>query len=353
MKCASRLLVICALISLGVGSYFLYLAFSSQRSSYNIQNLSDKELQAMIVRARKLYEDKFRRIEPYINKRFGINFWQEQQNYQAQMEQLVFKMSLIEEIAEPQEKEQRFHMLEKEYENSGLINYLQAWLYLQNEIEKDHLFVGEYLAMLEEIVGAVIQKDALFRYVVSSREFQDEHGIILTKVVWQISASRSVPVDTQPLNLHSVFANKAKTPVLIRITPSAFYSLAFLRSLLIHELNHVCMFRDTVFSDLERFSGKAIASAQGAFTHYFKILNPNAPSYQYYLVHEYYGLKTQLMFDDIVPASPFYKLDEKNKKNIEQMFVWVSSQLNEKNKKFVEANPDPLVFKLISSTNLK
>jgi hypothetical protein len=347
MKCVFRLLLICVLISFGLVNYSLYPAPSSKKSLFKTQNLSDKELQVTITKAKKLYENKFREVQPYINKLFGINFLEYKQNYQAQIEQLTSKISLIEEIPDSQEKERLFRMLKKEYEDKELFRYLEVHLYLQNEIAKDHLFAGKYLAELERIVEEVIQKDNLFRYVFNSKEFQNRNGLILTRVVWQISASRNVSMDTQPLNLHAVFADKSKTPVLIRITPLAFHSLAFLRSLLIHELNHAYMFRDPIFSNVERFSGEAIAPAKGKFTHYFKILNPTSPSYQYYLIHEYYGLKAQLMFDGIVEEEPFYKLDEKNKKNIEEMLTWVYSQLNVRNKKFVESNPTPSVFNLI------
>lgn len=323
---------------------FLLITLNSQAE---IQNPTDQELSYMIKEANVLYNSKYQVVEQEVSKLFGIDISEYKRTHQSQIDQLNLKMSLIEKIEDPEEEKKHFRILEKEYENSDLFQYLEAYYYLQNDMEKDHLFVGKYLTILEKLTDLVIKKDPIFQYAFLSKEYQKDQGLILTRVVWQIAISRNVCIATQPLNLHSVFANKTKIPMLIRITPTAFYSLSYLRSLLVHELNHVYMYRDPILSDTKRFGGKAIARAKGKFTHYFKSMNPVNPSYQYHLIHEYYSLKSQLMFDEVVGEDPFYRLDEGNRKNIEQMLSWTYSQLNKDNKEFVKANPIPPVFNLI------
>jgi len=323
---------------------FLLVTLNSQAA---IQNPTDQELSSMIDEAKGLYGSKYQVVKGQVSELFGIDISEYKRAHQSEINQLNLKISLIEKIEDSKERERRLQMLEKEYEDSDLFQYLEAYYYLQNEMAKDHLFVGRYLSTLEKLTELLIQKDPIFQYAFLSKEARARQGLILTRVVWQIGIAHNVCIVTEPLNLHSVFANKAKIPMLIRITPFAFHSLAYIRSLLLHELNHVYMYRDPVFSDAKRFGGKAIARAKGRFTHYFKSLNPISPSYQYHLIHEYYSFKSQLMFDEIIEDDPFYRLDPTNRKNIKQMFDWTYSQLNKANKKFVDANPIPPVFKLI------
>ena len=325
------------------------LIFSSLASAINFPAniLTDEQLQAKIELARQVYEAKYQTLEEEVSRLFNINFAEYKKNYEEQMNQLNFKTSIIEKLQDQAEKERQLHQLEKEYRDSELFRYLEADRYLQNEMQKDHLFVGRYLSLLEEVVSAVIAKDPILSYAFHSRESENRLGLILTKVVWESGTFHDVSAVTKPLNLHSVFADKTKIPMLIDITPLAFPSLAFLRSIIIHELNHVYMYKDPVFSDVRRFAGAAVAPANGPFSHYFKSMNPFNPSYQYYLIHEYYSFKTQLIFDDLAGNTPFFRLDDANRENIKQMLKWSYDQLNEENKQFIERHPDPPILKLI------
>ena len=168
------------IFSLAVGLFicFLYCAYASINSSTKVQNPTDEQLRSMIEEAKKLYRSKYRAIERQVNELFGINFLEYKQNFHSQIEQVNLKMSLIEKIQDPKEKEQRNSKLGKEYGNSDLFQYFQAYYYLQNELVKDHVFVGKYLSMLEEVVELVIQKDPLFHYVFLSKGYRAKQGEI-------------------------------------------------------------------------------------------------------------------------------------------------------------------------------
>jgi hypothetical protein len=330
-------------------SMCLLLPFTSLEAGTEKRNTTDEELVSKIQEAKHLYGQKYREVEKKAGVMFKIDFGNQRTNLEGQMHQLDLKLSMIKNIQDPEEQALRLRQLEEEYADSDLLPAMQAYHYVQNEMEKDHRFVGQYLAMLEEIVDVVIQKDPMFRYMFHSDEFERDQGLILTRVVWKAGVDVNVSAVTKPLNLHSVFADKVKIPMLITITPIAFHSLAFLRSILLHEVNHAYMFRDIVFSDVNRFSGGAIEPAKGNFTHYFKMMNPVSPSYQYHLIHEYYSLKAQLLFDDFMVGDAIYKLDKGSKENIKQIMQWSYSQLNEKNKAFTDTNDTPPVFDTILS----
>ena len=103
------------------------------------------------------------------------------------------------------------------------------------------------------------------------------------------------------------------------------------------------MFKDPLFLNVHSFEGNATQAAQGSFSHYFMQLNPTNPSYQFYLIHEYYSFKAQILFDDkMAPAG--LKLDPANKEYFQKNMEWTHSQLSAKNKEFVQQHPDPSIL---------
>lgn len=220
----------------------------------------------------------------------------------------------------------------------------EAWQYHkthhgQNNLEKDHGFIGAMLEKFETILDRLISEDPFFRALIKSPEYQNQWGLILTRVVWQSELGRDISGETVQLKNYSPFADPSKAPMLIKLTPLAFTSLPFLRSILLHELNHVCFFKDPRFSDPRRFQGAALQSSKGVMRHYFSRLDPRDPSYQFYLIHEYYSFKSQLLFDE--QMEPIFRLDPLSKARFEKMMEWTYAQMNAPNQKFVKLNPLP------------
>ena len=318
-------------------------------ASVRAENLpSDEEIQKKIEDAQAFYQAKYRVIEDQVNQMFGINFSELKKQYEVKMNEINMKMSIIEKIDNPIEKDIKTKELQNEYQDPELYKYIEANSFYENEIEKDHMFVGELLDRLEKILETVVQKDPIFKYAYYSGEFKSHYGLVLKRVVWSSTTLQNVSAETSPINVHSVFGDKTKIPALIKYTPIAFFNLAFLRSIVIHELNHACFYKDPGFSDVTQFSGGATEKAEGNATHYFKSLNPYNPTYQYHLIHEYYSFKTQLIFDSLAENTPYFRLDAANKQNTENMLNWTYSQFNDSNKKFVADHPDPPIMKIIN-----
>ena len=321
--------------------------FSTVDSAYaGAADINDEGLAKKIADTQAYYQTKYKSAAEEVNKTFGIDFYAMKAEFDATMNQYGMKQSLIDKIEDPIEKNLKMKELEQEYQDPRLYQYIEAYYYFENEVEKDHEFVGELLTRLENILELATQKDACFRYLFNSPEFRKEFGLCVKRVVWGGNTSlQSVSAETTPLNVHSVFGDKTKLPILIKFTPLAFTSLPFLRSIMIHELNHVCFYKDPQFSDVTKFSGGATQKAEGEHTHYFKTLNPFNPTYQYHLIHEYYSFKTQLIFNKRVPDSPLFKLDDANLKNTQGMLDWSYSQLSDSNKQFVKEHPDPPIMR--------
>ncbi len=286
-------------------------------------SVADEDL---IQTAHRAYDQKVRSLEKEVNALFQIDFTEASKTYGPEMRALETKISVAAKLDDPAIRRQRIQQIQNEYRNSELDRYLQAFYYLQNELEKDHRFVGEYLSLLEEALDKLIREDPFFSTIFLSQKFKDKNGLILKRVAWQPSRLYNVSAETSPLKIHSLFADTSRTPILIKLTPAAFSSPAFLRSILIHEINHALLYKDPLLSKAEILAG------------------PVSPSYQYYLLHEYYGLKAQILWDD-EPRNTNWKLDEANRENIGKMLEWTYAQLSEKNKKFVTQNPNPPIMR--------
>lgn len=311
------------------------------------ESVTDEDIDQKIKFALSRYQTKFVELEDEVNRHFDINFGELRSEFETAMVQVRNKMALIEHIKEPHAREPKLRALQDEYADERLYQFIDAYYYFANELEKDHAFVGDFLSMLEEILEMVIERDPLFKYAFNSREFQSRYGLILKRVVWKPGILKNASAETIPINVHSVFADKARIPVLMKLTPAAFSSSAFLRSILIHELSHVYFYKLPKYSDVKKFEGVAKEPESDSFVHYFKQLNPREPTFQYHLIQEYYGFKAQLLYHNRAPLSRYHQLDEDNLKSTKSMLHWTYSELSKKNKAFVKANPEPPVSVLI------
>lgn len=326
----------------------LTFPFFRKAHAGSFPEITDEQIDAKLHEAGQIFQVKYRQIENGVNARFKIRYSKLMKEYEAAAQEFNQKFSFLSQIPDPLERGRKIELLKKQYQNRGLQRYIEAYYYFQNELEEDHLFMGKLLENLEEILNLVLQKDPVFRETFFSEKFQEHYGLLLKRVVWSSQMLKDVSSETVPLNVHSVFGNKSKIPILVKITPQAFNSLAFLRSILVHELNHFYLFKDPKFADATPFEGAALKAAEGPFSHYFTSLNPADPSYQYHLIHEFYSLKSQLLFDQRVPANYYFRLDSGNKERVENMFAWTYQQLNIPNQNFVKNHPDPPVLPLIN-----
>jgi hypothetical protein len=161
--------------------------------------------------------------------------------------------------------------------------------------------------------------------------------------VWELSGSKSS--SAQPVTTYAVFADRVHTPFLIKVSPPAFSSLSFLRSIVIHELNHVLLYREPMFEGLDRPSSLDASQptklSSSKYSLFFNLQYGGTSEYQYHLVHEYYAFKTQLLYDDLAPNTPYYHLMPADRTHIEHLYEWSLGQLSEEYKAFVKEYPDP------------
>jgi len=214
---------------------------------------------------------------------------------------------------------------------------------LENELERNHLLRAKSLQAYEEILDEIISTDPIFAYFFNSSEYRATGGLLLTRVVWELSGSKSS--SAHPLATYTVFADRARTPFLIKVSPAAFSSLSFLRSIVLHELNHVLLYRDPLFAGLDRPSSleenQPTRLSSSKYSLFFNLQYGGTTDYQYHLVHEYYAFKTQLLYDDLAPHNPYYRLMPSDRTHIEHLYEWALGQLSGQYKAFVEAHPDP------------
>lgn len=225
--------------------------------------------------------------------------------------------------------------------------YVEARLVLENELERDHLLKARCLDAYEKILEDLIRSDPLLTHFFDSPEYRQHHGLLLKRVVWEISQAEAA--STKALDAYTVFSDRRQTPFLIKVGPTAFTSLSYLRSILVHELNHVLIYKEprfeSLFAELERFSSKGENVPQrtppGIYGLFFNLRYGRTPVYQYYLLHEYYSFRAQLLYDETAPDDPHRRLSSEDRRQIERLADWAYGELNARNKEFVKKNPYP------------
>ncbi len=324
----------------------LLVAIDTGPSEAKPQSGSDA-IQREIDQAQAFYRQKREQVEAQVNAQLGVDYAELYGVFQAKMRELKMKESMISRSPDAAERKTLRAVLRGEYQDPKLYKFLEAHSAFENEIENDHQFLGEYLSRLNSILENLIEQDPLLQYAFESSEFRQQYGTVLRRVVWRATQLKGVSAETVPLNVHSMFANKAKIPILIRLTPAAFSSLSYLRSTLLHELEHAIFYKDRRFSDAKQFAGGATQPADGPFAHYFTSLDPVDPTYQYHLIQEYYSFKAQVLFQEKVGERRHYALKASDRARITSMLEWTQSQLNAKNASFIAAHPTPPVVPLI------
>jgi hypothetical protein len=131
------------------------------------------------------------------------------------------------------------------------------------------------------------------------------------------------------------------------VSPIAFTSLAFLQSILIHEINHVLLGKTPPFAAMSPDApatpsqGRSFAPPPDLYAVFFNLRHARTPGYQYHLLHEYYSFRAQLLYDDLTPSSPYYRLPPSDRRSIERLCAWSFSELNESHQAIVRQHPDP------------
>ena len=219
---------------------------------------------------------------------------------------------------------------------------------LENELARSHLLKARCMEAYEKIVDSLIQADPLFNYFFLSPEYRQQHGLLLKRVVWELEGGSS---STKPLDAYTLFTDRTQTPFLIKVGPAAFASLAFLRSILIHELNHLLIYKepvfDPLFADLKQGGAASGASspkpttAGGSYSFFFNLRHGGTSGHQYFLIHEYYSFRAQLLYDETAPESPTHRLSPGDRAQTEKLAQWAFGQLSPRNKRFIQEHPDP------------
>ena len=247
--------------------------------------------------------------------------------------------------------------LQTPLEEPAYRQYVEARLILENELERDHLLKARCLDAYERILEGLIQSDPLLKQFFDSLEYRQRHGLLLKRVVWEIWEGEAA--STKALDAYTVFADRRQMPFLIKVGPSAFTRLSYLRSILIHELNHVLIYKEPLFeplfADLERpAQGEENIPKQpapGIYGLFFNLRHARAPGYQYHLLHEYYSFRTQLLYDELAPNDPYHRLSREDREQIERLADWAYRELSPRSREFVERNPDPpmqeYIFKVL------
>ena len=313
----------------------------------NVRSSSLSTLQQELTVLQIRDRERKARVEEAVNQRFGIHYQKLNQRFSSQLDELNAKQAMLERIENPKERQAKQHALGAEIDDEAFYRYLEAYSYFENELESDHQWVAQLLTELTNILDRLIQEDPLLHAAFEGSEFRAQFGSVLKRVVWNDTQLGKVSAETTPLNVQAIFADKQKLPMLIKFTPRAFDSIAFLRSIALHELEHVLFYKDPRFADTRIFEGSALKPARGPFAHYFARMNPTAPHYQYHLVQEYYAFELQLRFDQRMAGKPGYALSPTQRQRIQNMRDWAYSQLNDSNQAFVQQHPDPPLLEWI------
>ena len=229
------------------------------------------------------------------------------------------------------------------FSSPDYLRYAEARVMLDQTLERDHLLRARCLQAYEDILDVLIDSDPLFTHFFRSPEYKRRHGLLFTHAVWELVAGESA--STVPLNTHTVFADRSHMPFVINVSPAAFSSLAFLRSILIHEINHVLLYKAPIFADVERPSAfpesHPTQPIPGWYSLWFNLKYGRTPAFQYHLLHEYYSFNAQRLYDDAAPRTPSHRLSPSDRAYIDQLATWAARELSEQSRALVTRHPDP------------
>ena len=304
----------------------------------------DQRLAQRIQAVQREYETARQAAAHHVDQRLGIDYEALDRRYREHDRIYREQLAIVEKIQDEPAKQQKIKALQAAFVSPEYLQYAEARLVLENELERDHLLRARCLQAYEAILDEVISADPLLGYFFRSSEYRSRYGLLLKRVVWQVSTGESA--STKSLTTYAVFADRTRTPFLITISPLAFSSLSFLRSILIHELNHVVLEKDPRFAQAERLSSlderlPSQAMTSDRYRLVFNLRHGQTTGYQYHVLHEYYSFRAQLLYDDAMPPTPNRRLSPLDRKRIEQLCQWAEHELGEQNRVFVQAHPAP------------
>ena len=303
----------------------------------------NEQLAARISAVQQEYHTAYRAIVERVNRQFGADYEALHRAHQAHYEAYRQKSALVDQMEEGPRQRAARRELEAFFKDPDRLRYVEMRLVLENELERDHLLRARLLAAYEEMLDRLIEGDPLLRYFFQSPAYADAHGLLMKRMVWELAAGTSS--STTPLSAYAVFADRQRTPYLITLTPVAFDSLPFLRSILIHELNHVLMDKEAFLAGAEHAAATPSSAPSGdaasPYSRFFNLRFGGSSNYQHSLLHEYYSFKAQLLYDDEAPRNAAYRLPEVSRRYIESLAEWSYNELSPENKAFVQGHPTP------------
>lgn len=330
-----------------MGSLFMLLILAGTTGAF--ADGSAEQLAKRISLVQLEYDTARRALTGTINQSFSIDYDSLHLRYQDHERDYRQRLAIVEKIEDRDMKQAEMEKLKAEFTSPEYFRYAEARLYLDNELERDHVLRARSLQAYEEILDDLITQDPLLDHFFRSPEFRKDRGLILKRVVWEFQPG--VSATTVPINAYSVFADRARTPFLIKLFPVAFTSVVSLRSILIHELNHVLLYTETPAMGMEQLSSLdekvPLKPIPNLYSMFFSLRHGKTPYYQYHLLHEYYSFKAQIVYDDMAPPDPYFRLSAKARKNIEDLCEWAYSELSGWNKEFVKKHPDPPMTSII------
>jgi hypothetical protein len=308
---------------------------SSQRLSQRMQVLQS------------MYQAAHREAVARVNQQLGVDYDQLHQRYYTTYRLQQQKLSIVEQAGDGS-ADKAYDLLTEVTADIEQQLYAEASLVLDNELERSHLLRGAYLQGCEEVLDELIASDPLLSHIFRSAEYKNRYGLLLKRMVWRLDSGESALA--KPLKAYTVFADRRQTPFLVLISPAAFDSLSFLRSILVHELNHVLLYKEP-FGGVERpvteEEGVPKQPAGLPYGWLFTKRFARTSSYQFHLVHEYYAFKAQLLYDDQVRGDPYRALPMKDRIHIEHLYAWALGELSGQSREVIRRSPDPPIITLM------
>lgn len=303
----------------------------------------DEELVVRNAVAFAEFQVVYLKVVQRVNERFGIDYLALDRLYDPLYREYHDKRAIVAAIQDEQTRMRELSALEERFQTPEARRYMEARLFLDNELDREHLLKARRLQACEEILEALIASDPLLRHCFHSPEFQGRYGLLLKRAVWGLPEGLSATA--KPLGPYTMFADRTRMPMLISVSPKAFGSLPYLRSTLIHELNHVLLDKEPPYAGLQRMPQSAPKTTapppSRRYARYFMTRHGRSASYQYYVIQEYYSFVAQLLYDDRVRADPHRRLAPEERRYTEQLRDWAFEQLSPEQQAFIQRHPEP------------
>ncbi len=330
------------------GVAWLRLVEATPRPSGQTVDANDvhKELTDRMERVRVLYDSARRGLVHQVNQRLGIDYEALSLRYQEADFRYRQKLNIVEKIPNLEARHREEEKLRAELVAPDYRRFAEARLVLENELERNYALKADLLQGYEGILDLLIDVDPTLSYFFRSEEYQQRFGLLLKRMVWDLSGGEAA--STKALNTSPVFADRRRMPFLIQVSPTAFTSLSYLRSILIHELNHVLLEKEPLFLEVRRRSGPGENMPKKPITDlysfFFNLRFARTPDYQYHLIQEYYSFEAQLACDDSASLDPRYRLPPSDRRRIKELADWALSELSTRNQAFVKKHPNPPIL---------